>query len=59
MGTSAPACYGSSLGSNPDISLQYEMGDAKELPTNSRPAKQFTKKEIHKNKTEDLQYTRF
>jgi hypothetical protein len=24
---SAPACYGSSLGSNPDISQKYKMGD--------------------------------
>jgi hypothetical protein len=40
MGTSAPACYCSSLDSNPDISLKYKMGDAKEWPTNSRPPKQ-------------------
>jgi hypothetical protein len=24
---SAPDCYGSSLGSNPDISQKYKMGD--------------------------------
>ncbi len=24
---SAPACYGSYLGSNPDISQKYKMGD--------------------------------
>jgi hypothetical protein len=24
---SAPACYGSSMGSNPDITQKYKMGD--------------------------------
>ncbi len=42
---SAPACYGSSLGSNPDISLKYEMGNkAKEWPTHSSPPRKYTKK---------------
>jgi hypothetical protein len=27
MGGYAPACYGSSLGSNPDIFQKYKMGD--------------------------------
>ncbi len=27
MSKHAPACYGSSLGSNPDISQKYKMGD--------------------------------
>jgi hypothetical protein len=27
MGGSAPACYRSSLGSDPDISQRYKMGD--------------------------------
>jgi hypothetical protein len=43
---SAPACCGSSLGSNPDISQKYEMGDiSKGVDINLYPAKIYTKKE--------------
>jgi hypothetical protein len=31
---SAPVCYGSSLGSNPDISQIYKMGDISKGVTN-------------------------
>jgi hypothetical protein len=42
---SAPICYGSSLGSNLDISQKYKMGDmTKEWPTHSSPAKNIQKK---------------
>jgi hypothetical protein len=39
----APACYGSFLGSNPDISQKYKMGDIKqrEWPTHSKPPKKY------------------
>ncbi len=41
---SAPACYGSSLGSNPDISQKYKMCDiSKGVATHSSPSKKYTK----------------
>ncbi len=46
--SSAPDCYGSSLGSNPAISQKYKMGDkcrATLLPTHSSRPKNKTKKE--------------
>jgi hypothetical protein len=33
---SAPACYGSSLGSNPDISQKYKMGDISKGVANTK-----------------------
>jgi hypothetical protein len=36
---SAPVCYGSSLGSNPDISQKYKMDDI----THCNPPKKYTK----------------
>jgi hypothetical protein len=33
---SAPAYYGSSLGSNPDVSQKYKMGDISEGVANTR-----------------------
>jgi hypothetical protein len=44
---SAPACYGRSLGSNPDISLKIRnkwATSAKEWPTHSSPPKKIQKK---------------
>ncbi len=38
---SAPACYDSSLGLNPDISQKYKMGDIS--ITHSSPPKKYTK----------------
>jgi hypothetical protein len=32
---SAPACYGSFLGSNPDISQKYKMGDISKIGGNT------------------------
>jgi hypothetical protein len=44
---SAPACYGSSLGSNPDISQKYKMGDiSKQWPSRSSPPKKICKRRI-------------
>ncbi len=41
----APACCGSSLGSNPDISQKYKMGDiSKEVANTLWRAKRYTKK---------------
>jgi hypothetical protein len=43
---SMPACYVSSLGSNPDISKNYKMGDkSKGVANTHKPAKK-----IHNNK---------
>ena len=42
---SAPACYGSSLGSNPDNSQKYKMGDISKGLAN--PPKKYTKKFTH------------
>ncbi len=42
---SAPACYGSFLGSNPDIPQKYKMGDIrKEVANTFYPAKKLYKK---------------
>jgi hypothetical protein len=42
---SAPACYGSSLGSNPDIVQKYKMGDiSKGVANTLSPAKKIFKK---------------
>jgi hypothetical protein len=42
---SAPACYGSSLGSNPDISQKYKMCDISNgLANTLKPAKKIYKK---------------
>jgi hypothetical protein len=42
---SAPACYGSSLGSNPDISQKYKMGDLSKGVANTLwYAKKYTNK---------------
>ncbi len=42
---SAPACYGSSLGSNPDISQKYKMGNiSKGVANTLQPAKKYTNK---------------
>jgi hypothetical protein len=41
----APACYGSSLGSNLDISQKYKMGDmSKGVANTLKHAKKYTKK---------------
>jgi hypothetical protein len=41
---STPACYGSSLGLNPDISQKFKMGDiSKEVAKTLWPAKKYTK----------------
>jgi hypothetical protein len=37
--TKAPACYGSSLGSNPDISQKFKMGDISKGVANTKKAK--------------------
>jgi hypothetical protein len=42
---SAPSCYGISLGSNPDISQKYTMGDiSKGVANTLKPAKKINKK---------------
>jgi hypothetical protein len=42
---STPACYGSSLGSNPDISQKFKMGDiSKEVANTLSPAEKIYKK---------------
>jgi hypothetical protein len=42
---SAPACYGSSLGVNRDISQKYKIGDiSKGVPNTLWPLKKYTKK---------------
>jgi hypothetical protein len=44
---SAPACYGSSLGSNPDNSQEYKMGDiSKGVANTLQPVKKYTKKDF-------------
>jgi hypothetical protein len=35
----APACYGSSLGSNPDISQKHKMGDIRKGVANTHSTK--------------------
>ncbi len=43
---SAPACYSGSLGSNPDNSQNYKMGDiSKGVANTISPAKKYTKKQ--------------
>ncbi len=37
MGGSALACYGSSLGSNPEISPKYKKGNISKLSPNASP----------------------
>jgi len=40
---STPACYGSSLESNPDFSQKYKMGDiSKGVANTLKPAKKYT-----------------
>ncbi len=47
---SEPACYGNSLGSNPDISQKYKMGDiSKEVANTLYPAKKIYKKNFTLN----------
>jgi hypothetical protein len=45
-----PACYGSSLGSNPDISQKYKMGDiSKEVAKKRLAPKKVYKKNYCEN----------
>jgi hypothetical protein len=44
MGGSAPACYGSALGSNPDISQKYKMGDKSKGVANTLTSQKIYKK---------------
>jgi hypothetical protein len=47
----APACYGSSLGSNPDISQKYKTGEVskkKEWPTLPSPPNIYRKTDSEK-----------
>ncbi len=47
----APACYGSSLGSNPFLSQKYKMGDiSKEVTNTLQPAKKYRKKYMCRSK---------
>jgi hypothetical protein len=42
-----PACYGSSLGSNPDISHKYKMGEINKGVANTlKHGKKYTKKHL-------------
>jgi hypothetical protein len=41
-----PACYGSTLGSNPDISQKYKISDiSKVVASTLKPPKKYTKNE--------------
>jgi hypothetical protein len=48
-----PAYYGSPLGSNPDLSQRYKMGEnCKGVANTLQPAKKYTRKEKRKRETE-------